>query len=68
MDFTYFVLIYAFIMFYRDALKETRICLKYNKEYKTDLDILNLYFKTKNITIDEQYSSDQSTLSQQLLV
>ena len=55
-------------MFYRDALKETRICLKQNKEYKTDLDILKLYFKTKNITIDEQYSSDQSKLSQQLLV
>lgn len=68
MDFTHFVLIYTFLMFYRDALKETRICLKQNKEYKTDLDILNLYFKTKNITIYEKYSIDLSKLLRHLSV
>ena len=61
-----FFLIYMFLVFYRDAKKETKNCLMINKEYKSKLIMIQLYLKN-NITIDEYNFNDLSKLLQQPL-
>ena len=61
-----FVFFYAFMMFYNDSIKEKKLCLKKNKEYKDELIVLKLLLKNKNITINELYSNDQSIFLQQI--